>query len=72
MKWASLLTVTWLKNSVPCCTRCNVAKSSLHPKAFEQWIMDLYYHCFEGAEVFTYNPIEYDFTRDTYDLPSLG
>jgi hypothetical protein len=36
------------KNSITCCKICNMAKSNLHPKEFESWILDVYGHLFEG------------------------
>lgn len=35
-------------NCVSCCKICNNSKSSMSPKEFEQWVMRIYGHLFEG------------------------
>jgi hypothetical protein len=38
----------YISNCVPCCSICNRAKSTLTAQQFEEWIMDVYGHLFEG------------------------
>ena len=36
------------KNCVPCCKKCNWAKRDMPTPEFEEWIMNVYWHLFEG------------------------
>lgn len=39
-----------IKNCVTCCKRCNIAKSNMHPRAFEEWLQNVYSNLFEGNQ----------------------
>lgn len=38
------------KNIVSCCKTCNLAKHAMSPQDFEEWIMRVYSHLFEGNQ----------------------
>ena len=35
-------------NCIPCCKRCNIAKGDMSPQNFEEWVITVYSHLFEG------------------------